>query len=291
MSSSADPTPREPQYSARGVQLARAGVAAIAALMVTFSQDHSAQVGLAVFSGFAITTGIVWALAAWIVFPKGHRAMAVLMAIISISIGTAASVPAWRNVAVFFSLMIAWAALTGVVEIVSAVRGRRRARSDGRDTGESRDALTVGILGLLLAAVLPLVPMQYALDYYIDDAGQWFTLTGITIAVGVFGGYAAIVAVFLGIAGLSPRRPTASSASVRAAGSDAGRGGASGAAEPGAAGLGAAAPSVAGPGATAPSAAGPSAAGSGGVAPSGAPSDGVGAAGTTTTDTTTEGTR
>ena len=31
-------------------------------------------------------------------------------------------------------------------------------------------------------------------------------LTGITIGVGLFGGYAAIVAVFLGIAGFSPRR-------------------------------------------------------------------------------------
>ncbi|MNL67086.1 hypothetical protein D3C87_1916440 [compost metagenome] len=45
----------------------------------------------------------------------------------------------------------------------------------------------------------------YALDYTIEEAHATFTLTGITIGVGLFGGYAAIVAVYLGIAGFSPR--------------------------------------------------------------------------------------
>ena len=35
---------------------------------------------------------------------------------------------------------------------------------------------------------------------------QTFTLTGIIIGVGIFGAYAAIVAVYLAIAGLSPRK-------------------------------------------------------------------------------------
>ena len=47
----------------RHLQLARAAFAAIAAIMVTFSPDHSSAVGLAVFSGFAIATGIVFAVA------------------------------------------------------------------------------------------------------------------------------------------------------------------------------------------------------------------------------------
>ena len=55
-------------------------------------------------------------------------------------------------------------------------------------------------LGLLL------VPTQYALRYTIEDANATFTLTGIIIGVGIFGAYAAIVAVYLGIAGFSPRR-------------------------------------------------------------------------------------
>jgi hypothetical protein len=43
----------------RHLQIARAAFAALAAIMVTFSPDHSAPLGMAVFSGFAITTGIV----------------------------------------------------------------------------------------------------------------------------------------------------------------------------------------------------------------------------------------
>ena len=58
----------------------------------------------------------------------------------------------------------------------------------------------------MLGIALLVVPGQYVLDYYIPDADQTFTLTGIAIAVGVFGAYAAIVAVYLAIAGLSPRR-------------------------------------------------------------------------------------
>jgi hypothetical protein len=39
-------------FTARHVQLTRAALAAVAAVMITFSPDHSASVGLAVFAGF-----------------------------------------------------------------------------------------------------------------------------------------------------------------------------------------------------------------------------------------------
>src|SRR5690606_20515347 len=74
-----------------------------------------------------------------------------------------------------------------------------------RDEPARRDGITLGVLGLLLALLLLVIPVGYTLDYAIEGAGA-FTLTGIILAVGVFGGYAAIVAVFLAIAGLSPRR-------------------------------------------------------------------------------------
>ena len=61
---------------------------------------------------------------------------------------------------------------------------------------------------VLLGLGLLLVPAQYALNYTITEAHRTFTLTGIAIAVGVFGGYAAVIAVYLGIAGFSPRRST-----------------------------------------------------------------------------------
>ena len=83
-------------------------------------------------------------------------------------------------------------------------RGDRCGRA--RDRAAARDALTVGIITIVFGLALLSVPTQYALQYYIEEAGQTFTLTGITIGVGIFGGYAAIIAVFLAIAGFSPRR-------------------------------------------------------------------------------------
>ena len=43
------------------------------------------------------------------------------------------------------------------------------------------------------------------MQYSVDGAGA-LTLTGIILAVGMVGGYTAIVAVFLAIAGFSPNR-------------------------------------------------------------------------------------
>lgn len=189
----------------RHLQLARALFAAVAAVMVTFSSDHSAAVGLSIFSGFAISTALVFTLAAWLIFPRGGRAVPVLLALTAGAAGVASAVGAWRSTALFFAVAISWALLSGLIELIGAVRARRAGRSEAAP----RDGVVVGILTLVLGLVLLFTPTQYALDYYIADAGRTFTLTGITIAVGLFGGYAAIVAVYLAIAGLSPRRPVA----------------------------------------------------------------------------------
>lgn len=220
-------------FAAHHVQLLRAAFAAIAAVMITFSPDHSAAVGLAVFSGFAIATGLVWLLSVWLVFPAGRRGMPVLMAVANLLAGMSAGVTVWRSTAMFFVIVIAWALVTGVIEGVSALRAQRQARRLQTQEptrfeapvvarADARDGLTVGIITIVLAIGLLLTPAQYALDYYIADAGAWFTLTGITIAVGVFGGYAAILAVYLGIAGFSPRKDAGAGASVaQATGADA----------------------------------------------------------------------
>lgn len=170
--------------------------------MITFSPDHSAAVGLAVFSGFAIATGLVWFAAVWLIFPKGDRWAAVLLGILAVLAGMATGMPGLRTDTMFFVVVIVWAVLSGIVEMVAGLRARRMSRSP---RSQSRDAIFVGALSILFGVGLLAVPVQYALTYTIEEAGQTFTLTGITIAVGIFGGYAAIVAVFLGIAAFSPR--------------------------------------------------------------------------------------
>lgn len=207
-------------FDVRHVQLARAVFAALAALMITFSPDHSAAVGSAVFSGFAIATGLVLLLAVWLVYPAGRRWPAAAVGAVAIVAGMAGGLYPLRTVIGFFVIVIAWALLSGLLELIAGWRGlsARRARreiapgvADARPAApvgprsESRDAVVVGAATILLGIALLFVQPAYALDYTIEEAHQSFTLTGITIGVGLFGGYAAIVAVYLAIAGFSPR--------------------------------------------------------------------------------------
>ncbi|MFT4306289.1 MAG: acyl-CoA synthetase [Microbacterium sp.] len=202
-------------FEARHVQLARALFAALAAAMVTFSSDHSASLGLAVFGGYAIATGLVLVLGAWLQAPAGARGVPIALGAVSIVAGMIGGQPALRSTEMFFVLVIVWALLTGLIEGIAGWRAMRVAAPGSAARSQARDALTVGVFGVLLALGTFAVPSGYALNYYIAEAGESFTLTGIVIAVGVFGGYAAVVAVYLAIAGFSPRpEPVADAAGV-----------------------------------------------------------------------------
>ena len=207
-------------FAVRHVQLARAAFAAIAALMITFSPDHSAIVGSAVFSGFAIATGLVLLLAVWLVYPARRRWPAAALGGIAVAAGMAGGLYPLRTVTGYFVIVIAWALLSGIIELIAGWRGlagRRERReiapgvADARPAAlvgprsESRDAAVIGVITTVLGVALLFVQPAYALNYTIEEAHATFTLTGITIGVGLFGGYAAIVAVYLGIAGFSPR--------------------------------------------------------------------------------------
>lgn len=183
----------------RHIQLLRALIAAAAALMVTFSSDHSAPIGLAVFSGFVFVTALAHILAAWLVQPAGARWPSVLLAALGVIAGMASGVPMWRSDDLFFVVVTAWAVLSGGVELLAGLRARRSADP------LARDAITVGAFGILLAVLLMLIPAGFLQEYTIAGAGD-LVLSGIILGVGIFGGYAAVVAVFLAIAGLTPRR-------------------------------------------------------------------------------------
>lgn len=187
-----------PVFSARTIQVARAGLAAIAALMITFSPDHSAEVGLSIFSGFAVATALVMFVAAWWVADAGNRLPYALLGLISMTAGILASVASFRTTVMFFVLVTSWALLSAAVEITFGLLARKR-NKDG-----ARDAITLGIFLLILSVALLLIPSTFTLDYTVDT--DEFTLTGIILGVGAFGAWAWINAVFLAIAAFSPRR-------------------------------------------------------------------------------------
>lgn len=193
-------------FELRHLQLARALLAVVAAIMITFSPDHSAGVGLSVFSGFALATALVLLLGAWLVFPRGRRATPATIGSLTAVAGLVASVPAIRTTELFFGLVIVWALATGLVEGIAGLRATRRSPRGSAARSEARDDATVGAFGVVFGLALLLVPAQYALEYYIEDAERSFTLTGIIIGVGLLGAYTAIVGVYLAIAAFSPRR-------------------------------------------------------------------------------------
>ncbi|MGW8482557.1 acyl-CoA synthetase [Microbacterium sp. NPDC055903] len=195
-------------FTVRHIQLLRALFAAVAALMITFSSDHSAAVGLSVFSGFAIATAFIHALSAWLVQPKGRRAPSILLAAVNVLAGMAAGIPTLRTDDVFFVVVISWAIISGGIEVLAGIRARRIADP------LARDAILIGAIGVLLGILLLLIPAGFSSPYAIEGAGE-FVLTGIILGVGMLGGYAAIVAVFLGIAGFTPSsRASAAAADV-----------------------------------------------------------------------------
>ncbi|MGF3054309.1 acyl-CoA synthetase [Microbacterium sp. YY-03] len=194
------PAAKTPTFTVRHLQLARALFAAMAAVMITFTSDHSAAIGLAAFSGFAVASGLVWGLSAWLIYPAGRRAVPVLLALVNGAAGIIASSPMNRTTTMFFVIVITWAAITTIVEGWWALYERR-----GAHAAEAKDSLGVAIITAVLLLAIALIQPTFALEYFNETINEGGTLTGITIAVGVFGGYAAIIAVYLGIAGFSPK--------------------------------------------------------------------------------------
>ncbi|QLD12011.1 acyl-CoA synthetase [Microbacterium oleivorans] len=193
-------------FEVRHVQLGRALFAAVAAVMITFSPDHSAIVGMSVFSGFATATAIILFVGAWLAHPAGRRRVPIALGAVTLVAAVLAGLPPLRTPVGFFAVVIAWALVSGGIELISGLRGRRTA------SPAARDEVLIGGITLVLVVGLLLVNPAYSLEYFIAEAGGSFTLTGITIGVGLFGGYAAVVAVFLGIAGFSPRHDDAAPA-------------------------------------------------------------------------------
>lgn len=177
------------------VPLIRAAIAAVTAVVVTFSSDHSPVFGLAVFGLFACATGIVLASTSRL----GARSavgttLTVVQGVVSFAFGIAA-VLAYAQAAPLASLMVLvvlWAIATAGLELTIGIRKA--------DAGAgSRDHVVVAVATALLA-------LLYLLGR--DDA---------IFLVGSFGAYAAIVGVYLAIAGFSLKWDTGHSEKSRSA--------------------------------------------------------------------------
>jgi uncharacterized membrane protein HdeD (DUF308 family) len=188
--------------------LVRALVAAVIAVIITFSADHSTALGFVSFGALAAASGAVLVLASALALGDGVVRWCLLaQGAIGIVLGAVALVFPSAGLGFLLLLIGAWAVLTGFLELYSGLRSRGRLDS-------SKDWLFVGGLTVVFAIVVLLVPADYNQPFAGPD-GVDRALTASIILVGLLGAYSAVLGVFLVIAGLSlkwARRAVAASA-------------------------------------------------------------------------------
>lgn len=174
--------------------IARAIPAAVLALVITFSQDHSASLGHVTLGAFAIVSGAVLLVGSRMLggIP---RTVFLVQGVVTVVGGIVALATIDAGLPVLLFLVSALFAITGVLELVTGLRARRA-------VAVARDWIVVGGLGMLFAVAVLFIPVDYSQAITIPDKVVP-NLTASTILVGALGAYAALVAVYLVIAGLS----------------------------------------------------------------------------------------
>ena len=157
----------------------RAIIAVIAAAIITFNRDHSAEVGLVVFGAYALASGLLLVLAG----PRTltvttDRSLFLIHGIVSMVAGGVALGFYAGGHGFFLFVVSVWGAVTGVLEIYAGIRVRKRALP-------AKDWLFTGIGTAILALLFLLLPPNPV------------------VSVGLFGAYLVFLAVFLPIASLS----------------------------------------------------------------------------------------
>ena len=190
------------------IPVLRAVPAAVVALVITFSSNHAAGYGLLLFGGYAVVEGLVLVLAGasrLTVDPRSRRttlvqAVVTLLAAVAAFAGNGLGLPA------FIAVVVAWAVLTGALELTQGLRARGRSPF-------ARDWTTIGGLTVLLALAFLVTPPDYS-----QQLGGVEQVTGTLdasiVLVGLLGAYLAIAAVFHVIAGLSHKWGTATPAAA-----------------------------------------------------------------------------
>lgn len=179
-----------------GLQLARAVIFAIAAVAITFSPDHSAHLGLVAFGVTTAAAGIVvGVLALRVVAEPVTRNLVVTQSAVNLAAGVIALLLQNSGLGSLLLTVAIWAGITGILELYTGYRLGRRAPL-------AKDFLIVGAFTALLAIVFVLLPPDFVQTTG-GEQGAPAALTSSVMAVGVFGAYAAVIAVYLAIAGLS----------------------------------------------------------------------------------------
>ena len=156
------------------VALVRAIIALVAGGFITFDPEHSARVGLLVFGSYALVEGVVVGIGGLLLKDALTKWLFVAQGALGVVVGIAALVLNGAGLGALLYGVSVWALLTGFAEFYCGWRARRRFDA-------SRDWMVIGGLTVILAVVFLVIPPDSLL------------------AVGLFGAYAVIVGVYVGI--------------------------------------------------------------------------------------------
>jgi uncharacterized membrane protein HdeD (DUF308 family) len=163
----------------RIVTAARAAAAAVLALVIAFTPDHSPTFGLLVFGVFQLVQGAIVGIGVRAgARSRSGRVILLVRAALGVLLGTAALALPYGGLGTLVLLVTATSLVLGALEVLSGVRRE--------DAGPwSRDAIAVGGLTAVVGLLLSVLP---------PDA---------VFLVGLLGAWGAVVAVYLGIAAVS----------------------------------------------------------------------------------------
>lgn len=163
------------------VPVVRGTLALVPSAVITFSQDHSPALGLAVFGAWALATGvIVGALAARLMADRAARWAFVANGVLTAAAGLVAlglRDTALGGVGALMFTVAVWAAVTGILELVVGLRARGRIAA-------ARDWIAVGALTAALALVYVLLPLDPVTA--VGLLGAYFVVLGVLLLIGGF---------------------------------------------------------------------------------------------------------
>lgn len=182
--------------------LFRALPALAGALVITFTQDHNARFGFAVFGAVVLWSGIIVGFEG--IGVKGHpaRVYVLIRSLLNVLAGGFSLFMAtgghdWATAQSFIITVASWGIATGIVELLAAFMSRKHAMY-------SSEILIAGALTLLLGVIVAFVPPELN-DQYGGIEQIEGSLTADVQSIGFVGAYFAILGVLLVIEAISLR--------------------------------------------------------------------------------------
>lgn len=175
--------------------LVRAIPAAFIALFITFNADHSVQIGWVTLVAFAALTGNIIAIGATKSLVGEPQRLQIIQGLVLVVGGVVGLFASAGGLVVLTIVLSAVFVVSGALELVAGIRSRGMAAA-------ARDWIFLGAASVVFGLAVLLIPTDLSQEITIPGK-EVPNLTASVVVVGALGAYAAIVTVYLVIAGLS----------------------------------------------------------------------------------------